>query len=111
LSGTGYWIQAQQFQQVYADMKTGNKDVANLYDSNGTGTDTFFGSLHDAVLTVGSHGRSRGTGVKTLFSPRPATIVASAADAAENSSDAPSRFTGGFVGHALGLSATLHGVG
>ena len=42
LSGTGYWIQAQQFQQVYADMKTGN-DTANLYDSNGPKVEQFWG--------------------------------------------------------------------
>jgi len=55
LSGTGYWIQATGFQQVYADLKTGNKDVANLYDSSsGTGTDTFWGNLHDAVLSDGT---------------------------------------------------------
>ena len=36
LTGTGYWILAQAFQQVYVDMKTGNKDVANLYDANGS---------------------------------------------------------------------------
>ena len=53
LTGTGYWIQATGFQQVYADMKTGN-DTANLYDSNGAGTDTFFGSLHDAALSDGT---------------------------------------------------------
>ena len=54
LTGTGYWILAQAFQQVYTDLKTGNKDVANLYDSNGTAADTFFGSLHDAVLSDGT---------------------------------------------------------
>jgi hypothetical protein len=39
---------------VYADLLTGNKDVANLYDSDGPGTDQFWGSLHDAVLSDGS---------------------------------------------------------
>jgi len=53
LSGTGYWIQATGFPQVYADMKTGN-DTANLYDSNGPGTDQFWGHLHDAVLSDGT---------------------------------------------------------
>jgi len=45
---------------VYADLKTGNKDVANLYDSDGPGTDTFWGSLHDAVLSDGSLNLSTG---------------------------------------------------
>ena len=42
LSGTNYWIQAQGFQQVYADMKTGN-DTAKLYDSTGAGSRTVLG--------------------------------------------------------------------
>ena len=61
LSGTGYWIQAQAFQQVYADMKTGNKDVANLYDSTAAGVEQFWGGRKapskvpsDAVLSDGT---------------------------------------------------------
>jgi len=53
LSGAGYYIEAQQFDEVYADLKTGN-DTANLYDSTSAGTDTFFGNLHDAVLSDGT---------------------------------------------------------
>ena len=60
LTGTGYWIQAQAFQQVYADMKTGN-DTANLYDSTAAGVEQFWGGrkvpstvLSDAVLSDGT---------------------------------------------------------
>jgi hypothetical protein len=60
LSGTGYWIQAQGFQETYADLMTGNKDVANLYDSNDTRTDQFWGNLHDAVLSDGTLDLSNG---------------------------------------------------
>ena len=54
LTGTGYFIEVNKFEEVYANLLTGNKDVANLYDSNGPGTDTFWGSLHDAVLSDGT---------------------------------------------------------
>ena len=60
LTGTGYWIQAQAFQQVYADMKTGN-DTANLYDSTAAGVEQFWGGRKapstvpsDAVLSDGT---------------------------------------------------------
>ena len=42
LTGTAYCIQAQAFQQVYVDMKTGN-DTANLYDSTAAGVEQFWG--------------------------------------------------------------------
>jgi len=54
LTGTGYAIETWKFDQVYADLRTGNRDVATLYDSNGPGTDTFWGNLHDAVLSDGT---------------------------------------------------------
>jgi hypothetical protein len=60
LVGTGYFIQTQSFKEVRANLLTGNKDVANLYDSDGAGTDTFWGSLHDAVLSDGSLNLSTG---------------------------------------------------
>ena len=54
LTGTAYWIQAQAFQQVYVDMKTGN-DTANLYDSTGTGIEQFWGEpAEHAVLSDGT---------------------------------------------------------
>ena len=60
LTGTAYWIQAQAFQQVYVDMKTGN-DTANLYDSTAAGVEQFWGGrkvpstvLSDAVLSDGT---------------------------------------------------------
>ena len=60
LTGTAYWIQAQAFQQVYADLKTGN-DTANLYDSTGAGVEQFWGGRKlpstvpsDAVLSDGT---------------------------------------------------------
>jgi hypothetical protein len=54
LTGAGYLIQTAAFKEVYADLRTGNKDVANLYDSNGPGNDKFWGNLHDAVLSDGT---------------------------------------------------------
>jgi len=54
LTGAGYLLQTAAFKEVYANLGTGNKDVANLYDSTGAGTDTFWGNLHDAVLSDGT---------------------------------------------------------
>jgi hypothetical protein len=54
LVGAGYSIQAATFDEVYANLLTGNKDAAVLYDSTGAGTDQFWGSLHDAVLSDGT---------------------------------------------------------
>jgi hypothetical protein len=54
LTGLGYSLQVDAFNEVYADLKTGT-DTAYLYDStSNSGTDTFWGNLHDAVLSDGS---------------------------------------------------------
>ena len=53
LTGTGYTIDVMKYDEVYANLLTGN-DTANLYDSTGPGTDTFWGNLHDAVLSDGT---------------------------------------------------------
>jgi len=52
--GTGYFLQTQSFKEVSADLLVGNKDVANLYDSDGTGTDTFWAAWPMPVLSDGT---------------------------------------------------------
>jgi hypothetical protein len=54
LAGTGYSLRVATFDEVYANVLTGDKDVAVLYDSTGPGIDQFWGSLHDAVLSDGT---------------------------------------------------------
>jgi len=51
LSGTGYFIEVIKFNEVYANLLTGN-DTANLYD--GSANDYFWAKLGAAVLTDGS---------------------------------------------------------
>ncbi len=51
LTGTGYFLDVYQFEEVYADLLTGN-DTANLYD--GSANDYFWAKLGAAVLTDGS---------------------------------------------------------
>jgi hypothetical protein len=54
LAGTGYSLRVATFDEVYANVLTGDKDVAVLYDSTGPGIDQFWGKLHDAVLSDGT---------------------------------------------------------
>jgi hypothetical protein len=49
--GTGYFLQTQSFDEVYANLLTGN-DTANLYD--GSANDYFWAKLGAAVLTDGT---------------------------------------------------------
>ena len=58
LSGLGYYVEVQKFDEVYADLKTG-RDAASLYDS--TGDDTFWGQLAEAVLSDGVLNSSDGS--------------------------------------------------
>ena len=58
LSGLGYYVEVQKFEEVYADLKTGH-DAASLYDS--TGDDTFWGKLAEAVLSDGALNSSDGS--------------------------------------------------
>ena len=58
LSGLGYYVEVQKFEEVYADLKTG-RDAASLYDS--TGDDTFWGKLAEAVLSDGALNSSDGS--------------------------------------------------
>jgi hypothetical protein len=51
LAGTGYSLQVATFEEVYANLLTGN-DTANLYD--GTANDYFWAKLGAAVLTDGT---------------------------------------------------------
>ena len=49
----GRYFEIQQFDEVYASLLTGN-DTANLYDSDGAATDTFWGKQGQAVLSDGT---------------------------------------------------------
>jgi len=51
LTGTGYFLEVYQFEEVYANLLTGN-DTANLCD--GTANDYFWAKLGAAVLTDGT---------------------------------------------------------
>jgi hypothetical protein len=51
LSGTGYFLEVNQFEEVYANLLTGS-DTANLFD--GSANDYFWGQLGAAVLTDGT---------------------------------------------------------
>jgi hypothetical protein len=51
LSGTGYFLEVYQFDEVYANLLTGS-DAANLYD--GSVNDYFWAKLGAAVLTDGT---------------------------------------------------------
>jgi hypothetical protein len=51
LTGTGYFLEVYQFEEVYANLLTGN-DTANLYD--GSANDYFWAKLGAAVLTDGT---------------------------------------------------------
>jgi len=51
LWGTGYFLEVYQFEEVYANLLTGN-DTANLYDGTAA-TDHFWAKLGAAVLTDG----------------------------------------------------------
>ena len=51
LSGTGYFLEVYQFEEVYANLLTGS-DTANLFD--GSANDYFWGQLGAAVLTDGT---------------------------------------------------------
>jgi len=51
LSGSGYFLEVYQFEEVYANLLTGN-DTANLYD--GTANDYFWAKLGAAVMTDGT---------------------------------------------------------
>jgi len=51
LTGTGYFLDVYQFEEVYANLLTGN-DTAHLYD--GSANDYFWAKAGAAVLTDGT---------------------------------------------------------